>query len=366
MLRVNLLPPYIYDARKKQMWMVANGALLAAVIALFAVLYVNAIGQYDVAKKRLDTANELQTQYNDLDQQINDTNNKIADTKTKQKFVADSQEYNKSWPRVYRSMASVTSPNILLESLAVSSNNHHELIANGFCPDEIKLARWWMDLRNETEMFDSVFITLPPHPFQPASNNTAGGFGFGGGQMGGGYPGMPGGGRGFGGMSGGFPGAPGGMGSFQGGGPGGFGSRGGRGMPGMAGMGGMAGMAGMGGFGGGGRGMGGGGNNGQASATEIEGRRGINFVATLLLKDKLAPPIAVPTWPATAGAGAAGMAGFGGGRMGMMGGMPGMPGGMPGGIPGAPPAGSAGAAAPPDDGGGDASLPKRGRRGKDE
>jgi hypothetical protein len=355
MLRINLLPPYIFDKQKKVQLAIVWGVVAAAAIALFVIWSSGVAGRLDEEKKKLADATDAKTQYDNVESQITDVNNKVAVTKSKQTFIADAKKSNDSWPAVYEQMRDVTSPLILLESLAIDPGNHKALDFAGFAKDELTIARWWMTLRNAKDRFDSVSFNLPTHPYVPANaQGGAGGFG----QMGR-FGGPMGGGRGFGGGSGMPPGMM--SGSMP------PGMSGGSGMPPMA-MAGRPGMmtpggSGMGGFGGSGmggfRGGMGGGNNANVGPAEIEGRPGLNFTGVAMVKDTLAPPMA-PTWPAGGGrGGAVGMGGMmGGGMPAMMGGgrMSGMPPGMMGGSMPAAPAPAAGGDAP-------TGLGKRGKAG---
>lgn len=297
MLRIDLLPSYVRERRARPIFFGIATAIVAAVIIAFVAWYIALMGSYNQAKQHLDEATNLQSQYNDYQTKIQQVNSSISDIKSKQDFVASAQKYNDSWWQAYLAVATDTSPYILLHSMEIDPRDHSMVHLTGFCPNEMQLARWWIDLRNDTAKFKSVFITMPAHPYPPNGGNN--------GQMGGGgAAGFGGGGPAYGPYGGGMP--PGmGMSSspYGGGGP-----------PGMP-----AGMPGMGspygGFGGGG-----GSNNAAATPTEIEGRKGIDFQADLVLQDSLAPPAQAPTWPPGGQGGAGGTAGFG---------IPGMPAGMP-------------------------------------
>ncbi len=340
MLRINLLPPYIFDKQKKVKLAILWGVVAVAAMALFIVWNGSVASTLNDAKNQLTEATTQKGNYDAVEKQIQDANAAVAVTRSKQTFIANAKTNNDAWPAVYEAMRDVTSPVILLESLAIEPTNHKALDFVGFAKDELTIARWWMTLRNAKDRFDSVSFNLPSHPYIPpaAANGTGGMAGYGG-MMGGrgmGYPGGMGGGFGGSGMGGRGPmmaGMSGGMGSSMGA-PMMAGMSGGGKMGGISGMGSMAGMGGMG---------------GRASAdtglTEIEGRTGLNFTGVAIVKDTLAPPIA-PTWPA----GAAAAGGFGGGMGGMGGGMS-MPAGMPGMGGGRMPAASAPAASAPIGGG---------------
>jgi hypothetical protein len=339
MLRINLLPPYIFDKQKKiKLGIVWIVAAVAAIMA-FVFWSSSVQGKLDEKKKLLADATQLKSQYDDLDTQIKKVNDGIAVVKAKQTFIASAKKSNDAWPAVYEAMRDVTDKTILLQSLNVETQNHKALDFVGFAKDELTIARWWMSLRNATDRFDTVSLNLPTHPYiPPTASATGAGMGAAG-MMGGGM-GRP----GIGMMSS----SPGGMGmGMMSSSPG---SMSGGGIGNLAGKFARAASGNSGGFGG----AGGGARNSGATETEVEGKRGLNFTGTAMLKDTYAPP-ASPTWPPGGGGGGAGMGMMGGAGMGMMGG-PGM--GMMGG------GGRMGAGAPPMSGGGAAAT--KGGKGGDE
>ncbi len=333
MLRINLLPSYIYEKKTKYAHLVGALLLMFVVLGGCIVWALAAAGTKAAAQKRLDTANQFQTQYTDIDTQITDVKTQVAAIQAKQDFISGSQTYNTAWPVAIDAVAQDVPPYILLNSLNISPADHHVVTLTGFGQHEMDLARWWIALRNDTFKFSNVYITLPEHPYPADGSQAGGGFG------------------GFGGMGMGGPGGKR-MGMMGPGGPG-NGMMGAPGMsrPGMPGMSMMGpGGPGMGMMGPGMMGPGGFGNSrnaGTATPSEVHGRKGYDFTATLMLIDKLAPPAVAPAWtgvpaPSTTGSASTGMGMMGPG-MSMMGpGGPPMMGGPS--APGAmPPAGGAGA-----------------------
>jgi hypothetical protein len=323
MLRINLLPPYIYDAAKRRTALILASLLPLLVLGAFAFWYSHEAGKLAVAENRKTEAENQKRQYDNYETQIRNTNDQIAQIRQKETFVADAREFNESWPDVYRKVRDVTSSSILLNQMSLDGQRRTVNLA-GFTTSETNLIRWWMYLRSRCSdivdasgrklpaLFESVRISLPPHPYQPEGGRGvagAGGFGRGGFGYGGGIPGMPGMGGGPAGMMG--PAGMGPMGPMA------------SGMPGMGGRGGVAGLGGR--FGGGGLGQ----ASGGATETEIEGRKGLTFTAFAVLKEPTAGGKPVPSWP-PAGGGRAGGA-MGGAMGGMMGGMMGGPMGMMGG-----------------------------------
>ena len=277
MLRINLLPPYIYEGKKKQVWLAAAIGIAAASLVGLLLWNTAVQRQLTAAKERKDVATEFQKNYNQLETKINEEHKAVAKTKSKMTFVDNSLVYNDAWHQTYNQMRDVTDPKVLLQTMNIGTDRKTVAMA-GFCQLEPDLVRWWMYLRS-TKLFNSVHISLPTHEFipnEPNATNAAstGGAGFGG----------------------------------SGGPPGSFGGGGG-GAPGSAGGGARKGGA----FGAGGGGFGGGGGNAAGASTEeIEGRTGIKFDAIAVLKEALAKGIATPAWAEGGGAATATPSGFGG------------------------------------------------------
>ena len=284
MLHINLLPPYIYEGkRKKQLiavWSVVGAATVG--LFLFTLSGLNSTLAEEEAKKQ--TATTLQGQYAGLDGQITGVKSQINETQQKQDFIDNSQVYNDSWRPGFLQVRDVVNPRIVLKAVSFDPSRS-AVNMDAFAPSELDAIKWWMVLLNQTDKFTNVNITLPPHGYEPGGGTATGAGGSApGGSMGGGF--------GARGMSMAMMGAPGG------------GSMGGGSM--------------------------GGGAAAAGSTGEMEGRPGFDFVCIAGLVNPLKGGPVPPSW---AGPGAGGAApasgGFGGGMMGgMSGGSMGMGGGM--------------------------------------
>ena len=279
MLRINLLPPYIYEGQKKKVYLFGAIGIAAAALAALVLWNGAVLSKLKEAENQKETSASLLATWTELDGKITSEHALVAKTKAKMTFVDNSKLYNDSWPGAYEQARDVTDRTVLLHSMNIGPDRRTLSLA-GFCQYEPDLVRWWMFLRG-TQLYNSVHISLPAHPFSPneplavGGGGTPGGAGFGGGGFGG-----AGGARG--------PGGPP-AGSFGGGG----------------------------GFGGGGKfanlgGGGGGGNVAAATDDEIEGRKGINFNAVAVLKTALLGGATPPVWPSdgSAASGGGGVGGF--------------------------------------------------------
>ncbi len=278
MLRINLLPPYIYDKQKKVKLAVLWAAIVAAALGAFLLWFVTLNKTLNDQKALQTTAEEYRTQYTAVEADINKEKSARAEIERRQVFIANAQKYNDAWPAAFETMRDVTANNILLKSMSFDQSRK---VVNftGFAKSEQDIAKWWEYLRNNYSgpdaalPFDNVSFSLPGHPWPPKADANAGG----------------------GGADGSFGGSFGGSGGGKGGS-----------MPSLAGVGGSGG-----GFGG--RSGGGGGTDKKDSVGPgvIEGRPGINFAATITLKKPLSDGMATPAW--NAGGAPAAPSGFGGG-----------------------------------------------------
>lgn len=309
MLRINLLPTYVFEKNVKMYHALAALIPLLLVIGLCGFWYIGAANAKKTADQRLADANNQSTIYNSWATKITSEQSDVATIQSQQTFVADAKSNNSSWPMVITKVAEDVPPYILVNSLTFGKTPN-TVVLDCFAKSEADEARWWNLISKDTEKFSAVTMGLPEHPYPSTSGQTTQGQGmyggFGGGGFGGGpgRPGMKAGGMGM--MGGSSPGGPGGYGGP--GGPGGFG-----------------------------------GNNQKSGATptQVQGRDGIEFKATIILRKKYTPS-APPSWPPAAAASSGysgGMSGFG------MGGPPAGMGGTPGGFNGPPTGANSGQAA---------------------
>jgi hypothetical protein len=284
MLRINLLPPYVFDRQQKITLLAIWGAVWLAVVLVFANWFSGIRGQVDVARTDRDKAQERADNWKKSDEAISAIDSEVADTRTKRAFIEDAKKWNNAWPAIYTKARNWTDPDVVLENLTLQDPTTIQI--SGYAPKVAVAMRWWRELL-ENQDFDHINFNLPPRDPSgvagaPAANPGQGRFGgFGAGRRGG--------------MTGGFGGGRmGGLGALGGMRGGGFG--GGR-------RGGM-----MGGFGG--RGLGGA-NRGSVGITNRFGKPGIEFTATITLKSP-ALSGAPPSWPGGGGGGLFGGKGGGG------------------------------------------------------
>jgi len=271
MLKIELLPDYIGDKNKiRNLGLVWAGAVI---LVAFLLLAQNSKAGSALEAAKTDRANKeaLKKTTDDNKAKIAAEQQHRAGVEAKQKFVLGSMTYNDGWADVFETIRDVKPEDnsIILNSMALDTAKHQTVSLTGFGQDEKAIVRWWMSLRNNTALFDHVNFDLVPHSFAPVSQASNGG-GFGGPGSGGGFGGP--------GSGGGFSG-PGSMGGSK-----------------FANLSPSTGSGGGGGFGGSRSSA----NNGPG---ELEGKPGINFTASVVLKAPLAGGIPKPAWPSGGGGG---------------------------------------------------------------
>ena len=192
MLRINLLPPYIFDRQKKaRTWLLWGGILLAVFIGT-GLWYKSTNDEYAKAQEENQTAKNYRSDYDGLEGKIGGVKTAIAETETKQTFVKEARAYNRAWPDLFSTMRDLTSSQIILKKMYLASPDTVNMV--GWAHTEVDAARWWIRLHDYAgpgKMFKTVFFDLPKSGWPPEEDKNAptatGGSpgGFGGGQPGG-------------------------------------------------------------------------------------------------------------------------------------------------------------------------------------
>lgn len=294
MLRINLLPPYIYEGAKRR-----NAIVLWSVIVLL-VIGGAVFGKVQLDKKAQQIKNDtaaLQPQQAEAKQtqaKADAINTEIASLKAKADFVRDALRYDTdTYPSLFNNVRDYTISRVLYSSVIPANQT---VTCSAYAPSLADVGHYLLAMERNPKITNvSIALnTIPSFPVTPAASSQAS-TGMTGPMAGMEGPGMGGSMMGSAPLMGGMAGMGG---SMMGG------------MPGMGGsmMGGMAGMGGrMAGFGGGGQQT--------ASTPRLPGGIGHDFTATLTLVN---PVPAAPVYPPAGGAGQA--AGGFGGMMGPMGG----------------------------------------------
>lgn len=319
MLRINLLPPYIYEGAKRRNVVVLWVLVLAAVVGGFIFWKMKLAEEADRIAKETNDLEPTAAQADKYKTDANATIARNAVTKAKWTFVDTARGHNsKDYIEVFDHVRDYTISRVLYSGVAPAND---EVRINAYAPTLADVGHYMLAMEKNPNIrnVSIAMNSIPSFPVQQGAaqqaqgNGDLGGFPMpGAGRRGGGGSGMPGGGFGpvnAGGSFGAGGGSGGGSGGARGGAPFGPVSAGGS----------FGAGGGSGGGSGGGGAAGGAGGNQQASGARPPGGGGHDFSVTFALNKPIPP---APSYPA-GGGGGGGAPGGGpsmGGGSGMMGG----------------------------------------------
>ncbi len=174
MLRINLLPPYVFDKQKKiKVWAAWIVGIMMC-IGIYAFANSIAVHNQEVAQTENDEAHALQKKTQGFDAQKAAVVTRIAETKKKQDFIADAQAWNDEWWKLYSVMRDVTSPKVILRKMYLGSPTMVNIV--GWAPSEKEAADWWIQFRNkytgQGSPFTNVSFELPKNGYPPDPDKT--------------------------------------------------------------------------------------------------------------------------------------------------------------------------------------------------
>ena len=173
MLRINLLPPYVFDKQKKVKWVAGWVFAVLAVICGFLYWNNQVVHAQEEAQDEQAKANAFLADKKKYDDQTAAVNARIATTKQKQDFIAAAQNWNDEWWKLYSAMRDVTSPKVILRKMYLGSPTMVNIV--GWAPSEKEAADWWIDFRNKYTGADSPFsnvsFELPKNAWPPNADN---------------------------------------------------------------------------------------------------------------------------------------------------------------------------------------------------
>ena len=159
MLKINLLPSYIYEKRK-----VRNAAFLFG--GLFVVVVAGMLTWWVVlgSKERQITTQVMEMERNagevtELERQVQAEQAKIPPIRAKVTFIEDLMAYNEKVPDLYEDLAKYTYSRILYRSVRVSGN---QLTVNAYSRSVGDCGRYLLNMYRASHVFSSVSISGVP------------------------------------------------------------------------------------------------------------------------------------------------------------------------------------------------------------
>ena len=159
MLKINLLPKYIYERRKiYQLASILGVLFIAIVFGMFAWWFM--LGNKEIILTGQVDEMELKTSIlNDLQKQVDDEKAKLPPVESKVKFVEDLMAYNLKVPQLYEELARYTYARILYKSITPSGS---QLTIQAHAGSLADCGRYLMNIYRATNIFSSVTINAVP------------------------------------------------------------------------------------------------------------------------------------------------------------------------------------------------------------
>lgn len=186
MIKINLLPPHIYEKRVVRNLML----LFAFIIIATAVGGVTYKGKLNAAteemKMQADEAEAKKAQIAKINQDADAELGKIAPITAKLKFFKDVADYNTKIPALYQDLAKFTYKGVLYRKVTPTNTG---LTIDAYTPSLANLGRYLLNMYKADSIFTSVSISaIPGYPSaEGVSVVNGGGYGGEGGMT---YPGM--------------------------------------------------------------------------------------------------------------------------------------------------------------------------------
>jgi uncharacterized membrane protein YgcG len=165
MLRINLLPPYIYEGAKRTKVTVLWVIILVAVIA--GMVFGKVTIDKETEKIKADTATE-QPKKAEVEQNEGETtkiNTRSEATRTKATFVTNAREHFNTYPTVYNSIVRYTWSRVLYDQIAPSGQT---VQIAAFAPTLADVGHYMMAMERNQDI-SKVEVAMNSIPSIPAS-----------------------------------------------------------------------------------------------------------------------------------------------------------------------------------------------------
>jgi len=170
-LKINLLPPYIYERRKARQAAFLF-AILVVAVAAGMVTWIFMLNRKEAdLRAQLAIMNERKAQVEALEQTIKAEEAKIPPIKDRMDYFSAVMEYNTAYPKLYEELAKYTYERVLYRSIQPASDS---LQINAHARTIGDCGRYLLNIYRARHLFSNVTISaVPGYP-----NNPAAGFDF--------------------------------------------------------------------------------------------------------------------------------------------------------------------------------------------
>lgn len=171
MIKINLLPPNIFEAKVIRNIAVAFG-LLAVIIVVGMLYWNNKINTEAAEVQRLaDAAKALHDKAESIKGEAESMRSSIAPIQEKIKFFEDVKKHNESYPQLYRELAKFTYAKVVYTNITPSDGGTLQL--QGSAPSLSDVGRYMMNIYRATHLFQTVTVSQVTLSSQPAPGQSA-------------------------------------------------------------------------------------------------------------------------------------------------------------------------------------------------
>jgi Tfp pilus assembly protein PilN len=172
-LKINLLPSYIYEGRNKMIALVGMIVLVLAVTAGMLYWNVQEKNKANALQIQVDAMEANAKQVSDLQAQVTAEQGRIPDVQGKVKFIEDLRAYNLGYPALYEKVARYTYSRVNYTSMQISSG---QLKIKAHARSLGDCGRYLLNMYRGTDLFKSVTISGIPSSW--THGQVIGGFDF--------------------------------------------------------------------------------------------------------------------------------------------------------------------------------------------
>jgi hypothetical protein len=156
-LKINLLPPYIYERRKVRKAALIFGLLFAAVAAGIFGWWLMLSNQERNLKVQVEDMKAKAAQVEALQQQLSAEQAKLPPIKSKVDYIKGVMAYNMKYPAIYAELANYTYSRIIYKSIKPSGGNSIAIDARARTVGDC--GRYLLNMYRAQHIFTSVAIS---------------------------------------------------------------------------------------------------------------------------------------------------------------------------------------------------------------
>lgn len=182
MIKINLLPPNIFEARAVKRLMIVFAVAALVVIAAFAGWTIKVKKDASDMQAKYEYANKLKTQADGWKSKADSERAKIGPTLQKVNFFEAVKAHNEKFPELYEELAAFTYKRVFYTQVTPAPGM---LTMQAYVPSLAEAGRYLLNLYKATHLFSRVMISaVPGYPYQgappPSSATGTPGLGMGG------------------------------------------------------------------------------------------------------------------------------------------------------------------------------------------